>query len=367
MKTIYTIKITGLNLDNLLNIFYSKKIKISNIYRKKDNSRTMFLDISRVDYVSAMSGRVFDKFDVCVVRKRGMENFLFRLFSLSGALFGVFISLFVGFSINSKIWHIDIDLRGEENIVVRQAVENTLSKNNISIGSNLGNISLYDLSQDIVSSNEEIAAATVEKNGTTLQVKIYLASSVYKTGDLVATKNGVITSVLVAAGESLVEAGDVVSEGDALLKADMSGNAVGTVMAKVYYMSSIVYNENIERLKPTGNVKKQSVLELFGIKFGVNNLPGYKYYETKVNKISPFKNFILPIFSTEYEYVEMAKVVKFVPFEEVEADLKEQAKSLAMQNINSACQIINIDYTIRREGNIVKVDCFIESLENIAG
>ena len=123
----------------------------------------------------------------------------------------------------------------------------------------------------------------------------------------------------------------------------------------------------MESIEATGNEKVLSSFSLFGYVASKVNMQEYELYELSVVQKYPFNNFFLPILQTKYIYREMKRVEKFVPFETVEMAIKEEAKALAMQNVDSACQIVNIDYTIRREGSIVKVDCFIESLENIAG
>lgn len=367
MKTRYTLQVRGLNIDNLLNLLYSKKFNISNIKKEKDNTHLVCFDINRSDYLCAMSDRVFDKFEVSVLFVHGWQQILIKAISLSGAMLGILISLIVGLNLSSKIWNIDVVINGSDDGYISQKVIETLSTNNVKVGSNISDLSLYDLSQEIASNNEEVATAVVEKVGTTLRVKIYLAANKYCTGDLKALRNGVVKDVLVGTGTAMVSKGDVVSEGDLLLKADSSGNAVGTILADVYYMGSVIYNENIEELAPTGKVKTCTIFELFNFKFGKIEPPGFEYYKLQVTSVMPFKNFFLPITCNKYEYREMVKKQSFVPFEKVEEEIKSEAKALAMQNLNSACQIVNIDYTIKREGSIVKVDCFVQSLENIAG
>lgn len=367
MKTRYRIQIKGLNLDNLLNILYSKKLKISNICRKKGDTHTLFLNIDKADYLGAMSDRVFDKFDVCVVQELGFLAFIKRCIAWSGAVIGLFFALGVGLVNSSKIWEIDIDIKGATDLAIYQSVMQTLEDSGVHIGSPVPAVSMYDLSQSVVLANEEISTATVEKIGTKLVVKVYLASSVYQTGDLFALRNGVVKEILVGTGTPIVNVGDVVCERDTLVRADESGNAVATVLASVFYLGTSVYDENVVSMQPTGKIQKQTTLELFGQTIGKQKATTFNYYKKKVSKDFAFNNFFLPIKVTTCEFFELQEVSKFVPFEEVEEQVKNEAKALAMQSLNSACQIVNIDYTIKREGGKVIVDCFIESLENIAG
>lgn len=367
MRTRYVILVKGLNLNNLLNIFYSRKFNISNVYKQKDDNHAMYLTISKSDYICAMSDRLFDKFNVSVVHKLGIEKFLFRLISLLGALIGIICSVFFYFNYNKKIACIDIVIRGGGDAILEQSVQNVLQENDIFISKDLPQISMYDLSQKIVGSSEKIAAATVTKNGAKLTVTIYPISETIKTGDLVSSRNAVIKSILVGTGEPMVKVGDVVREGDKVVKSDQSGNAVACIMGTVYYMGSVIYDENTTVLERTGKTKVSDDYYLLGKKIFIGSVPDFRFYETAVQKIYPFYNFFLPLEIVKTTYIELEQKTKFVPFNDVAESIKDQAKRMAEQNINSACQIQNIDYTIKREGTIVKVDCFIETLENIVG
>ena len=364
--TKYTLKIKGLNLDNLLNILYSRKIAISNIKKEEGDLHVMSVRIKKSDYLRAMSDRVFDNFDVCVVKRHGLENFLFRLFSLSGAIIGTLFSILVGVDLSGKVWDIDININGEYDAALLSSIEQTLLASGVQIGKRIEGISFYDLSQEIIRTSSEISTATVEKDGTKLTVKVYLISSEHKSGDLFSIRNGIVKDVLIGTGEPAVKVGDVVKEGDLLIKADKSGNAVGSVLASVYYMSTVMHDENVVEIKPTGRVERFNSLSFFGLNIGDENKIEYKY-KLLSTKTLPFNNFFLPIFKVTKTYIELKECVTFVPFENVEEKIKNQAKNLAMQNVNSACQIVNIDYNIIREGSLVKVDCFVETIENIVG
>ena len=137
--------------------------------------------------------------------------------------------------------------------------------------------------------------------------------------------------------------------------------AKGDVEGKVYFTSSVIYNDHQQYMEKTGKTYTYDNL-IFCKRFRINGKNECKFsnYHQSICRFYLNAKLFLPI---EIERITLYEVIvkeKVVPFLEVEDEVMKQAYDEAKLAVPKDEQIANVTYSVVSEGNFTRVDCFIE-------
>ena len=154
--------------------------------------------------------------------------------------------------------------------------------------------------------------------------------------------------------------GDIVKEGDILIKSDIE--AKGQITGKVYFSSTRIFNEKQQKEVETGNIFKTDNISFFGL-LNIKNQEKCEFKSFKLEKqtYNIFQNLFVPIQKTKFIYKEVKYEETYISFESVEDDIKEELKTETLQKLPENADIKNITYSVVKEGDLVRIDCFIET------
>ena len=337
MKPMVGIKVTGFNLDQLLNKIITKGILIYNI--KREQANVMFFN---VDYKALKIVKPLVKNYEYHITYWGLANFKIWLKkSLACILTLPIIFCLMSFSTRFT-WDIKIYGANELN----NQVVDILKANDIKVGGFLPGDS-KQIEQILLKQLPNVAQVSCITRGTTIVINISkkLVYTPENYQPICANLSGIITSFSLISGTMAVNVGDFVSVGDVLVypfTIDKSGNKVDVkpiaeIRAKAYVTGSSKLSASQTQLIQTGNKYTTS-----SITFLNKNL-----FSKKVSK--PFALYttcvynenissVLPIVKTVTTYYELAEVV-------VNYDLVAECGRIERESVDNAYQNLpsNID------------------------
>ncbi len=357
MESSVYVKISGLNLTRLIDRLISKSILIDDLQTK---NRTIKFKIKEKDLP------VLD--DVCkiehkyyvILQRNGIKQFFFKLPYFFGTILALVIVSCYFYSYSLFINNINISVESTQSYQISK-VYKVLENYEIEVGMNKNLISTQELREQLLLELDDIEDCKVELNGVNLNIYIYPAVTKESTGSktLVSKYNAIITFAEAYNGKLMVSVGDLVQIDDVLIESDTV--AQGVVRGKVYFTGTIIFNENQQTIEKTGKTfvtRDYIILNIFSIKSKENCT--FSNYLTENCDFYLNQGFGFPIKVTQTIYYETYIRNLFVPFESVEEEVKSQAYDLAYLQIDTEGEITNVTYSIVREDNIIRVDCFIE-------
>lgn len=358
------IKIYGLNLARLINKLLSCGVIIQNLVTKKKLIKFKIFqsDLEKLDKVCKSERKSYK-----IVSKTGPFEYIKRVPYLIGTLVALVICFSYIFSFSSFVFVVDAVCSNNENYDMSE-VNSVLRKNEIVVGMRRKDVDISEIQTTLLLMIDDIEACTVELCGGKLKVSVFASTEKYEisTENVVSLYNAVIVSAECYVGTLKVKAGDVVQVGDVLIENNGDG-AMGKILAKVYFTSTKIYNSNQQEIVQTGNYQVSRTYTIFGKNLSNDNFEcKFTHYLEKNCVFYLMRNFFLPIVCTEKIYYETEIVEKTIPFddvkEEIYADLYDEARSLLPESATES----GTTYSVVTEGTYTRVDCFIETILNIA-
>lgn len=358
MSTV-TVKISGLNLPRLVNRLVEKNICLNNLKIKPKFIKFEIdeANLSALDAVCKTEHKYYT-----IISKNGFKRVLGRLPYLFGAFLALIISSAYLFSFNQFVF--DVELSYNSNLPYDMTkVESVLKENGIVPGMKKRDLNISDLQNLLLLGVEDISGCSVKVMGGKVCVCVYPATEKYEVNesDIVSKYNAVVTDAEAYSGELMVGRGDIVQVGDVLIK--NNNGASGKVEGKVYFVSTIIYNENQQYLEKTGReykVRNINFLNIFSIK-GQNRCD-FSSFVTEKCDFYVSKNYLFPISVTDEIYYEVEIKSKVVPFEEVETSITGKAYAEAIKKVPDPSKVENVTYSVVKEGSYTRVDCFVETI-----
>lgn len=210
--TVY--EISGLNLDNLVNILENKGVTLTDV--KKTDSKTLTVAVNYADN---------EKFfaitsNLCYNVKRIGEKGRFRVFAKLWRNLGLVIGALV-FTVCSAVaddFVFAIDYYGTGSVYARE-IDGYLRSKNVTTFTRFSELNLPSLADEILAASDKISFAECVKCGNRLKINLALANSPVKTldankGSIVSDVDGEIEYVKVYRGTALKKAGDKVLAGE---------------------------------------------------------------------------------------------------------------------------------------------------------
>lgn len=268
------LKIITKNPEKLLNIFWKRNIKLTNI--NKENLYTISMTV-RSEYFSEIEKICNETNSKLMVVKIGsvlkiVSNFKVYL----TLLFGVSVSFGIIIFLSFFIWKIDI--KGDKHISpyeVRQVIKDL----GINRGILKSKIDPDEIEEQIISKNKNVLWSKVRIQGSTLQVEVVesfkppVIEIDNSLGQIVASKDGEIVRVYSQSGTALVKKGDIVKKGDLLIDGYQGKEGsvyeiapIGSVIAKTFLeFEEVIELEGVKSVN-TKNRVNEYYIEIFGKK-----------------------------------------------------------------------------------------------------
>ncbi len=357
MNEIY-VKIEGLNLARIAEKLISKGVMISNLKIKKTyilfsiNQRYR----AKLDKICKQEHKKY-----YIVKNTAIKRFFAKIPYLIGTFIPFCILFAVFYVFSNTIFEINLMVETSENFDLSN-VKQILLNNNLMVGQSKKDFSPKEIEKIILENTKDVAGCEVFYDGQKLNITIFPMTEKIEISkdDLLSKYNAVVTKIEAFVGEENVKVGDVVKVGEILIK---NNNGVqGEVKGKVYFSSTFIYNEEQEVFVETGNVISQKVYNIASF-FDINSTSpvAFKNYKTEIIEQRVVKNLFLPIIEKKYIYKEVEIKEKLVLFEEVEEKIKNDLKEEVLKKLPVGATYENITYSIVKENNYVRVDCFVET------
>lgn len=354
------IKIYGLNLTKVIDYLLKKHIMLNNI--KIKNKYMIFSininDKNELDYICKRENKRY-----IILNKSIFLKIQSKCMCLFGSLFALVLTFIYIFSYSSIIFNIDV--LNETNVRYDiNKVYSVLYDNNINIGVN--KINGNNLRKILLNNLNDIADCLVEYKGSKLQIKIYpeIKKEEIKENNLYSKYDAVVSDINVFSGKTNLKVGDIVKRGDIIISNE--AGASGDVKGKVYFSSTKLYNLKQEKKIFTGKFLRLRNIFIFNKKLNkTRNNDVFSKYLTKKCDFYLTDKYFLPI-KIESDYLfEYDIVEEYVSFENVEEDIKKEVYDAAMKNVPDKAEILNCTYSIVKEGDLVRIDCFIETIVDL--
>lgn len=213
---------SGLNLDNLVNVLKNRGITLSDV--KKTDGKTLRLSVNYADNAKFFAITRELCYNVKRIGEKGRWRFALSLCRNAGIAIGAII--FALFCIVADDYIFSVEYYGSGKKVSRE-IDAYLKSRGISAYSRFSDIDLKTLSDDILSVSDKISFAECVKSGNRLKINLALARTPEKAfggraDTLVSDVDGEIEYLRIYRGTALKTAGDKVFSGEEIC----SGKAV---------------------------------------------------------------------------------------------------------------------------------------------
>lgn len=357
MKNEVRVKISGLNLSRLIEKLISRNVFIDNLVSKKNYIKFTInqKDLSILNDVCKKEHKFYT-----IIYRNNFKQVLSKLPYMLGGFVALIIIYAYMFAFNLFVF--EVNVKCESNLQINiEKVNEVLEENGIKAGMFKSKFSSKEIEKLILLELDDVAGCSVKKQGGKLNIYIYPAVIKEESDekDRVSNYNGIITHIDVFAGEANVKVGDIVKKGDILIL--NKNGASGVVKGNVYFVSTIIYNENRQFIEKTGKIfiaRDYSIFNKNIIKD--TNLCTFSTYLTKKCSFYISNNYILPIICNETIYYETLIRNEVIPFEEVQKEILDKAYNDALSKVPSGAKENNVSYSIVKDGPYTRVDCFIE-------
>lgn len=357
------VKIEGLNSGKIINSLIENGVFLKDLKEKK-HYVTFELELGKEEILKKVCKRYHKKYEI--ISKNCFVNSLLKLRYCLGSVLAFVIIFALIFSFNAYVYEVNLTASTKESFDLSN-IEQILKDNGVYVGAKKNDIDYKDLENKIVSSQQNVAGCSVKKNGGKIDIIIYpgtVKQNVSKE-NIYSNFDGVITSVEIYSGNSNLKEGDIVRKGDLLIEND--NGASGKIIAKVFTSDYLIFNENQVSKVKTGNIKENKQILIFGKKLSKAKQNHYfsNYFEENcVFSIS--KNMFLPISILKTTYEEFELKEQFVAFESVEESLRKELINNIVNKNNLSLDNAKVTYSIFRENNLVRLDCFVEREVDLA-
>ena len=284
-KILVEIKI--LNTEKLLNLFWTKNIRVYKV--KKRDFATLILEIDYLnyaevkDYVEALGGRIN------IIKSAGIVFFLGNVKKKLSLVVGGFIFLCIIYYLSTYIWAIEVDV--QQNIPPFE-IRKQLNSIGIKPGVAKRSIDVKEVEKQLENMSSEILWLRVRIEGSTLKVVVEEKinppqEQSYEYGNLVATMEGEVKRIYTFAGRAKVKSGQLVKAGDVVIEGidgSEGGEYIlpprGIVIANTFYEKSMNVKVNGTTLEKSGKKDSDIYISIFGKKIYLKKaIKDFEHYD----------------------------------------------------------------------------------------
>ena len=361
MNNLLKIKIKGLNLIRIIDWLINKGVIISNLIVRK-NYIIFNISDSDVKFLKQVCEKERKKY--IVIYKFSVNVLFKKLASSFGLILSAIILFCYVFAENVCLYKVNVlnDSNYDYNV---SKIYNYLNDIGVKSGVNRFGINLAKVEDFVEGKFDDISRCVVDLCGGNLTVKIYPEKEKFepKSNNLKSKYDAVVSDIEVFAGRQNCNLGDIVKPGDDLILFD--GFASGKVRGKVYFSDSILYNEVQQNKVYTGNFYSNKTISIFNKNLiKQQNISNYSNYLTKKCDFYLINAFI-PIKCEEVFYFEYDIIEEVVKYDIVEDKIKEELLSGVRLKIPNDAEELAVNYSVVKEGNLVRVDCIVETVVDL--
>ena len=277
MKRVYSqYRITGFNLDNLINYVKKRGITLVNVKKFQQNVMIVCVKHSESEKFFAIAKELC--YNIKKIKDKGAFYPFLYLYKNIGLVIGSVILLVISIFANDFIFKIDFKGTGS---VLKREIELCLQENGVTEFSRFSNLDVDELSRKLLSSNQRLTFVECRKEGNVLVVNSALASGSKdklngNAKELVSDVDGVVEELKIYRGSALVSVGDEIKKGQTLVDGHVTvkdQELEVNVLAVAYIKSKETYQHSSSRL-----LDKDSILAVYEEEFDDGEI-----IESKVN------------------------------------------------------------------------------------
>lgn len=385
------LRITGSDIEKLLNRLMHQDFKLWNIIRIEDS---IYVNIKLRDFKRIKKHIKNLDCKVKINQKKGVPFWLKKILNRKFLMMGLVV--FIAIIYISSSFLLFIEVQGNEE-VKRSEIINFLEVAKIKPGVLKSSIPVEKLEKLLIEKNPKVSWVHIYFEGTKLIVELVEKDTVnteINPSDIIAQKSGIITELIILRGTPMVKEGMTVQKGDLLISKelkikkedeDLSSEdkdeesfnfeikelkAEGIIKAKVWYEG---YGEakSVKRHKqPTSNETESLVIKFKEKEFRVKGpkVPPYTQFEVKeeVKSFSKWRNIDLPIELIRRRYIQIKEFKEKRDLKIVKRLAKEDAVKSILQGISKEAIILNSKlWLIDSEDNLIRVKALLEVEEDI--
>ena len=366
-KILVEIKI--LNTEKLLNLFWTKNIRVYKV--KKRDFATLILEIDYLNYaevktlVESLGGRIN------IIKSAGFVFFLGNLKKKLSLVIGGLMFLCIIYYLSTYIWAIEVEV--QQNIPPFE-IRKQLNSIGIKPGIAKSSIDVKEIEKQLENMSSEILWLRVRIEGSTLKVVIEEKINPpqeqnYEYGNLVATMEGEVQRVYTFAGRAKVKSGQLVKSGDVVIEGidgSEGGEYIlpprGIVIANTLYEKSMNVKVKGTTLERSGEKDSDVYINIFGKKIYLKKaIKGFEHYDKievsgKIfNKVLYYERVEKDISLSEEDAIENAvNDLEKSLLNELSRDAKIVDKLVDKEMKDQENMLINVVFVV--EQNIVSED-----------
>ena len=348
------VEIKILNTERILNLFWTKNIRVYKV--KKKDFATLILEIDYLSYsevkecVESLGGRIN------IIKSEGFVFFLGNLKKKLSLVIGGFIFLCSIYYLSTYIWAVEVEV--QQNIPPFE-IRKQLNSIGIKPGITKTSIDVKEIEKQLENMSSEILWLRVRIEGSTLKVIVEEKinppqEQSYEYGNLVATMEGEIKRVYTFAGRAKVKSGQLVKAGDVVIEG-IDGNEGGEyilpprgiVIANTFYEKSMNVKINGTKLERSGEKDSDIYISIFGKKIYLKKaIKDFTHYD-KIELSGKIFNKVL-----YYERIE--KDINLSEDDVIESAVSELEKSL-LNELSRDAKIVDklVDKEMKDEENLL--------------
>lgn len=352
------VKVYGFNLNKIINYLIDKKVVVYDLKIKSKFIIFVISDFDKniLDKCCKLYGKNYD-----IIKRFSLVESIKQIKFYFGGIFAIILVLCYLLSFNFKIFDIKV-YNDTSTIYDLEKVNNLLIDCGIVKNLSIKKIRSSDIENLILNNFNDIAGCSVYVLGGKIDVKIYPEVLIENNRqiNLFSKYDAVLTNIEIYSGDTKYKIGDVVKCGDLLVNSDNFANA--NICGNVYFSSSILHNKYRQSIKYTGRFLTDKTISIFNKNLlNRRNDIYFTNYSIKNCEFYIMENYLFPIKCQSKYYFEYQIIEEVVEFEEVEDLLKLQAYNEAYLKIPEGANILNTYYSVVREGDLTRLDCFIEA------
>ena len=351
------LKISGEYCERFLNILAANSISFWSPYVKKGD---FFITVLRKDIKKIRILRRNTGVKIKIVKRKGFPLIVNKYKCRYGLILGVILFLATLNILGKCMWNIKVN--GNVNVSEEQIIE-FLSENNVNYGDLVKNIDTDILKQKLILTFDNIAWASLNKQGSVLEVIVTEFENnkeINAPYNIIADSDGVIKHLDVSKGSINVKIGDTVFKNQILISGIVNygyGNNFVEPNGKI--LAEIKSNKTIEikiiqtSKNYTGKIKNRYSIEIMGLK-----IPLYFGKEKNIHEtVSTQRK--LKIFGGEIPikvYNDKCIFINEVYFEIDNITAEEMAKNNLMKefkDLNAQNIIIDLKNMSKKNGNYI--------------
>ena len=265
-----TLRLSGEYCERLLNVLAFHNISFWKPVRKKE---FFYITVMRKDIKAIRILRRNTGVQVKIVKKSGFPLVYNKYKHRYGLIVGLMLFIVLINFMSARMWMIKVN--GNIN-VAEEEINYFFETRGVYPGISMNKINSDILKQQLIMSFKNIAWASVNKQGSVIEVNITEFTPEYESNspcNIISKYDAVIKKIDVSKGTVNVKIGDTVSENQILVSGVVgygAGNSFvhskGKIIAEVRLTETIKINKNQEFSTPTGYKNKRYLLDIMSMK-----------------------------------------------------------------------------------------------------